>query len=63
MVLILVLRSWHFTKWAQQSKGQDLKISNFKECLQLSFRKNIKNNCSAASESHKFKMKSHTSKT
>lgn len=39
MVLILVLRFWHFTKWARQSKGQDLKISNFKECLQLSLEK------------------------
>ena len=63
MALILVLRSWHFTKRAWQSKGQDLKISNFKECFQLSFRKNIKNYCSAESESHMLKTKLHTSKT
>ena len=52
MALILVLRSWHFTKLTWQSKGQDLKISKFEECLQLSFRKNIKNHCSTASESY-----------
>lgn len=62
MVLILVSVSWNFTKGIGQSRVQDFKISNFEECLQFSFRKDIKNHCSTTSEPHMLKIWLHTSK-
>lgn len=52
----------HFQKRGCRAKQGKTRISNFEECIQFSFRKNIKNVCSATSEPLMLKMFLPTSK-